>query len=138
MKPLVTFPDAQLAALDVLRVALPPHTTDTVTFGTKTLVPKKPNQPALPYVAVTIDSTVSGVMRADQTATLRLRVWHHSDAKGLVLAQRILGVLAAYAGDSNVRTFREGLGPISTEDPDTGAPLTYLTVVARLRPSPME
>lgn len=138
MKPLVYFPDAQAATLAVLRAHVSAHTDESVTYGTKPLDVKKDGRPELPYVAVRIDATSTGVMRTDQTATLRVAIWHKSEASGLALAQIVLGVLAAYAGDDAVRAFQERTGPIPTEDPDTGAPLSYFTVAARLRPVPME
>lgn len=126
-----TFPDAQLAALELLRADA---RFAGVEFGTK---PQDADAPRpLPYVAIRLDRSVPR-LRVLQTATIRVSVWHTSEALGLALAQSLHAVLLAYAGGDAIRNVGELAGPVPTEDPDTGAPLSFFTVAARLRPTPL-
>lgn len=131
---LTVFPDAQLSTLAILRAADPAY-VDGVTFGVDPLDPTKGI--ALPYVAVKIDGTRvrAGANRTDREASLRVSVWHSTEAKSLALAEKVLAILAAFEGDANVRKFQERTAPLPTTDPDSGSPLSFFIVAARLRPT---
>lgn len=136
MKPAVTFPDAKLAALPVLRARVPAHAAG-VTFVTKDYAPDDPDRPALPYVVVSVDAAF-GRYPVTRSATVRLVAHTETDAEAPALAGVCQAVLLAYEGDAAVRGFGELTGPIPTTDPDTGGPVAYVTVAARLRPQPLE
>lgn len=129
------FPDPMLAVLDVLRPALAasaaPEAQD-VTVGTKAPLPRD-LPPLLPFVLVRSDG--AGVeSRVVEAATIRVAVWHRSEALGLALAQRVRAILLAHRGETIV-SVTPLTGPIPTSDPDSGAPLTYLTLSVRTRPT---
>jgi hypothetical protein len=130
---LYVFPDAQLAALAILRAD--PHASG-VQFGTLPLSPDMEPAPTIPYVAVRLERSVSS-LKALQTASLRVSVWHESEAQALALAQVLRAVLLAASGDAAVRSFGELTGPSPAPDPDSGLPLASFTVAARLRPVPL-
>lgn len=130
MKPAVIFPDPMLAALTVLRSA---HFD--VTFGTRLPDDFAPDdKPQLPYAVVRVDNVSTRYPVVEQ-ATVRVSVWHNDDAAGLALAQRLRATLLAYPGDTDVRSFAVLTGPVPTSDPESGDPLSYFTVAARLRPT---
>lgn len=124
---LITFPDPILAALEVVRAAMP-----AVQFGT--LDPEDIPNFAPPYVKVTMDGSFD-TRRVLETATLRLAVWHNNDHDGLALARTIHAVLLAYPGGTEIRSFAPRTGAFPTKDPDNGLPLSSFTVAARLRPT---
>jgi hypothetical protein len=126
---LVVFPDAMLATLEVLRDRLPAYASGVV-CGT---LDPKPDQ-SLPYVRVRLDATF-GRYPVAETATVRLLVHAASEAKALSLAQTARAVLLAYEGGAKARSFGRLTGPFPTTDPDTGSPVAFLTVAARLRPT---
>lgn len=135
MKPLVIFPDPMLAVLEVLRERLPAH-VEGVTLGTKTPDPDKGEPASLPYVLVRQDGAW-GTYPVQETATVRLTVWAGSEARALAVVRTARALLLAYEGGAKVRSFGNLTAPMPTEDPDTGAPLGYCTVAARLRPYPL-
>ncbi|WP_143740500.1 hypothetical protein [Micromonospora echinospora] len=105
-----------------------------VAFGTKRLDDfAEDDVPALPYAMVASDGAF---VRQPTTlvATVRVAVWGESDAAGYDLADDLHATLLGYEGGSEVRGFGPLTGPLPTEDPDTGQPLTSFTVSARLRP----
>lgn len=130
---LVVFADARLAALEVLR-ANASAVAPGVTFGTRQPDVAGNGGPALPYVLVGHDAAY-GTSRTGETAVVRLAVWARSESSALSIAQRARAVLLAYRGGIKARGFRPLTGPIPTTDPDSGTPLAYLTVAARLRPT---
>lgn len=130
----VTFPDAQLAALAILRAESGVGALfEGVTFGTKPLDPALPSASTPPYVAVALDAS-GGFYPVVEVATLRVSVWHLTDHDGLDVAKKVRAVLLAYLGDAEVRSFGDLTAPVPTTDPDSGGPLSYFTVAARLRP----
>lgn len=135
MKPLVTFPDPMLAVLEILRDRLP--ATEAAALNLGTILPEDHAEgafPGLPYAAVRLDATAPGYP-VTETATIRVAIWAASEAKGLRLAQVVRAVLAAYEGGPKVRSLSPLTGPYPSSDPESGAPLSYLTVAARLRPT---
>lgn len=133
VSPLVVFPDARIATLAVLR-AEASTIGDGVTFGTRVPDVANTGGPTLPFVLVSHDATY-GRFPVTETAAIRLTVWAASEAATLALAQRARAVLLAYPGGTAVRSFGRLTGPIPTADPDSGTPIAYLTVAARLRPT---
>lgn len=134
-RPLVVFPDALLETLAVLR-----SRTDlypSATFGTYTPEPADDGGPALPYVRVSLDSA-SGKYPVSQSASVRVYVWGVNAAGALALAHRCRAVLLAFDGNAKVRHFRDLTDPIPSTDPDSGAPVAFFTVAARLRPETLE
>lgn len=123
----VTFPDAMLAVLNIIRPVMP-----TVRFGTA-LFQDTPDKP-VPYVMVRLDGSATSYPVVE-TATIRLSVWHKTEAEALALAQQLRGVLCGYPGGSHVRSIAPLAGAIPTLDPDNGLPLSSFTVAARLRPT---
>ncbi len=131
-----TFPDPQVAAVTVLRNTpdLPPG----LTFGTKTWRPGDPPAPPLPHVVVSVDlERPSFAAQGDAVATrvdLRLVAHAESEYAAGQLARWCVAALHAHRGGQGVRYFRTTTGPIPSYDLDTGSPVSYFTVQARLRP----
>lgn len=124
----LTFPDPMLATLDVLRTLMP-H----ITFGT--LQPEDMTSSPVPYVMVRIDGSFRRMVT--RAATMRVSVWHGTEAEGLAVAEYVEARLCAFPGDAQVRCFKPLTGPFPTNDPETGSPLASLTVSALLRPKPL-
>lgn len=137
MKPLVVFPDAKLATLEVLRHRIPAE-VDGVAVGTTDPRTQNPNAPSFPYVRVVGFDSTYGKYPVTQTSSVRLNVYDATPAKALRLAHVVHGILLAYEGGPEVRSFGAQSGPLPTTDPDTNAPVAFLTVSARLRPEPLE
>lgn len=131
MRPIITFPDAQLLTRDLLRQQLPlfPE-ADGATVDTRD--PSKAPEAGRPYVRVSLEAS-SRDARLDGTATLRVAVWHESEGDALALASLIEGVLLA-TSTPEVRGFSPETSPLPAPDPDTGEPMAAFTVVARPRP----
>lgn len=125
-KIIVRFPDPMLATLDVLRPALP-----AIRFGTVT--PEEMPEPPLPYVMVRLDGSFISDLVV-KTATIRISVWHRTEAECLDLAGTVEAVLLGYPGGEAVRSIGPLTGAFPTTDPDTGNPLSSFTVAVRLRP----
>lgn len=134
--PRTVFPDARLAALEVLRDRVPTYAAGIV-FVTRDYDPDDPDRPALPYVKVGLDATF-GQYPVTRTATLRLVTHATTEAAALDIAGLCQAVLLAYEGGAKVRSFGELTGPIPTTDTTTGGPVAFLTLAARLRPQPLE
>jgi hypothetical protein len=127
------FPDPLLLLLPLLRAALAADTSPSAlgaSVGTKE--PSDAFSPALPYVRLSHDgaSVSLGVV---EEVSVRLAVWHRSDDLGLDLAQRCRAHLMD-AADPALRSVLPATGPFQTEDPDSGAPLSFLTLSVRTRP----
>ncbi|MFI7069550.1 hypothetical protein [Micromonospora sediminicola] len=121
--------DPRAGALAILRALRP-----DATFGTKRLEDfPEGDVPALPYGLVALDGTTVA-QRVTATAAVRVAVWADDDAAGYDLAEDLHASLLAYEGGPQIRGFGPQLGPIPTTDPDTGRPMSYFTVRARLRP----
>ncbi|MFD6638327.1 hypothetical protein ACFWDN_21200 [Micromonospora chalcea] len=121
--------DPRAGTLAILRALRP-----DARFGTLRLEDfPEGDVPALPYGLVASDG-VTVAQRVTATAAVRVAVWGEDDASGYDLAEDLHAALLAYEGGPHVFGFRPQLGPIPTTDPDTGRPMTYFTVRARLRP----
>ena len=136
MKPTIIFRDAMLAVIEVLKSKLDTVSSEyvtTYTIGTRVPGDKSLDKSTLPYILVRLDgSSLSKVV--DEEATIRVAVWHSSEAKGLQLAQVIRALLLSYEGDSKIRAIQSLTGTVPASDPESGDPLSSFTVAVRLRP----
>lgn len=128
----VVFPDPMLAAVTYLRTALAAR-SETVADGAL-VGTRLPTDGQLPYVSVRLQGA-SLDYRIAETASLRVTVWHTSEARALALAQLCRALLLAHPGDSDVRNYSPGTGPFPAADPDNGDALASFTVAARMRPT---
>lgn len=136
MRPLVNFADSQLATVELLRTLIAADGTATTAgaiVGTRTPQGKAETPRTAPYIMVRLaGSRLDSII--ESADTLRVSVWAATEAKGLALAQWCRNRLIAYAGDVEIRGFQPLVGPIPTDDPESGAPLSFFTITARLRP----
>lgn len=136
----ITYADGQLATRDIVRRLLsarPEPYAQGVTVSTKDLPGSDDDRP-IPYVRVTDDGPSSRDARLDIVAPIRVVVWHTDVGLAKRLAGLIEGLLLDEANGDGVRGFTPGTGPIGTEDPDTGLPIAYITLDARLAPRQTE
>lgn len=125
-----------LAVIEALKIKLElvssEHVT-TYTIGTRIPGDKSLDKASLPYILIRLDgSTLDRVV--DETATIRVAVWHTSEAKGLALCQVLRALLLSYEGDSKIRAVQSLTGTIPASDPESGDPLSSFTVAVHLRP----
>lgn len=136
MRPLVNFADAQLVTIELLRALITADTTDVATgavVGSRLPQGKAETPRVAPYIMVRLGgSSLPSVI--EETDTLRVSVWATTEAKGLALAKWCRTQLLAYSGDAEIRGYQPLVGPIPTDDPESGAPLSFFTITARLRP----
>lgn len=131
MSLLITFPDVMLHATTMLRAALAARTedyADGVTVGT--IMPRDGD---IPFVMVRQEGQTIA-QRVDAEATVRVSVWHTSEARALALAGLCQALMLAHVGDGEVRLYSPVSGPFPASDPDNGNPIASFTVAARLRP----
>jgi hypothetical protein len=136
-RPLVVFPDVQAAGADVLRDALADRPEDYaagVTVGTKIPPVRSPEDPLLPFVLVAKDTELPHPSMANSRCTLRVTVWHVDDDQAHDLAQLCQGLLLIHSGPV-IRGVRPATGPLPAVDPDSGVPLSTLTILANVRPT---
>lgn len=137
MKPRIIFPDAQLAVVTLLRdelATLNQNYATGATVGTKVPDDRSIDKTFLPYVLVRLDGALTN-RRVDEETTIRISVWHKTEALGLALAQACRALLTSYEGGSTIRVINPLTGPVPTSDPESGDPLSSFTVAVRLRPS---
>ncbi len=131
----VVFPDPRRSVRDLLKVLLEPR-EEAYALGA-TVSTKEPQgtdeAPVLPYVQVRSDGRFRN-SRLDGRATIRVLVWHKDEGLGEDLAGLCEALLLANSSAA-VRGFTPVSGPIPTKDPDTGEPLSFFTLTARLRPA---
>lgn len=125
----IVFPDPQLAVRNLLRVLLAERGI-TATVTTK---PRSAKTESLPYVQIRSDGRYRDA-RLNGRATIRVLVYHRDEGLGEELAGLIEAILLA-ADSAQIRGFSPVMGPIPTGDPDTGEPLSFFTLTARLRPA---
>lgn len=136
MKPAITFPDAMLAVVETLRDRLELVDQAYVTgvsVGTKVPTDKSLDKKQLPYVLVRLDGS-SLAHQVNEEATIRVSVWHSTEAKGIALAQACRALLLSFEGDARIRVIKPLSGVIPTSDPESGDPLSTFTVAVSLRP----
>jgi len=129
----VLFSDPRPSIRDFLRAALAAREEAFlvgVIVSTKDL-PVADGSPR-PYVRVSTD-TRGRDARLNGTASVRVQVWHPDEGYCERIAD-LCEALLLTASTATVRAVSPGyrLGPVS--DPDTGEPLSSLTITARLRP----
>lgn len=127
----VAFPDPLPDVRDLLRRLLADRPEPYARGVTVSVRGPSPSG-RLPHVQVASDGRYRSA-RLDGRATLRVLVWHEDDGRATALANLAEALLLASSSDS-VRGFRPITGALSTTDPDTGEPLSYFTLTARLRP----
>ena len=128
-KPLILFPDPQLATRDLLRTLL---ASRSVPATVSTRDAPTDDGAARPWVRVSSDPTQRSGAAA--TATVRLAVYAGDVGASMALAALCEGLLLAEASSFDVRSFGPITGPVAGTDPDTGEPLAYVSIAARLRP----
>lgn len=134
MNPPIAFPDAQLAVRDLLRALLASRTesyAQGATVSTRGLTGDDASR-QLPYVQVRSDGKFRD-SRLDGRATVRVLVYHRDEGLGESLAALCEALLLS-ASSADVRGSSSVTGPIPTGDPETGLPLSFFTITARLQP----
>lgn len=131
-RPVITFPDPQKAVRDLLRTLLAGRSEPYAAGVTVSTRPPAGTSPSLPYVQVRSDGRFRD-SRLDGRASVRVIVWHTDEGLGESLAGLCEALLMA-STSAEIRGCTSLSGPIPTGDPDTGAPMSYFTVTARLRP----
>lgn len=136
MKPQIIFPDPMLAVVTLLRDQLSAVSLDfaqNVTVGTRVPEDRSVDNNYLPYVLVRLDGSTLN-KRVDENATIRISVWHTTEAKGIALAQVCRALLLSHEGGAAIRVIQPLTGVIPTSDPESGDPLSTFTVAVRMRP----
>lgn len=130
----IIFPDAQLAVRDLLRTLLAGRTEPYATGATVSTreLPGADGTHPLPYVQVRSDGKFRD-SRLDGRATVRVLAYGGDVGKSESLASLCEALLLA-ASSAEVRGSSSVTGPIPTDDPENGLPLSYFTITARLRP----
>lgn len=129
----IRFPDAQPIVRDLLKARLAGRTEPSV-LGVTVSTRPVPEGDAVPRPYVRVRSFGSSRdSRLNGQSTVRVSVWHRDEGLALDLAL-IAEALLLEAGSDKVRGFTSDAGPLPTEDPDTGEPLSFFTLTARLRP----
>lgn len=139
-KPLVVFGDATAAVIDLLGERLAARVesfTDGVALGSRVPRNRSTDVPHLPFVLVALDATSDIQYPINAVATIRVTVWHVSDAAAHDLAQLCQGLLLTYPGGDVLRGIRPGLGILPAVDPGSGVALASLTVLANVRALPL-
>lgn len=131
-EPIITFPDPQRAVRDLLRVLLAGR-TEAVAAGATVSVKPPAEDANLPYVQVRSDGRFRD-SRLNGRSSVRVIVWHRDEGLGEELAGLCEALLLA-STSAEIRAVSPLTGPIPTGDPDTGAPMSYFTITARLRPA---
>jgi hypothetical protein len=130
----IGFPDPRAAIRDLLRDLLAKRDDDYVAGVTVSVKdpPQADEVPVSPYIQIISDGRYRD-SRLNGRATIRVLVWHSDDGLGERLASLCEGLLLA-ASSRDIRSISPLVGPIPTGDPDTGLPMSYFTITARLRP----
>lgn len=137
-KPLVLFTDVTAGVLDLLRAGLAARDDayiGDVTVSAKVPTGKVPDK-GLPLVVVRHDGTPASRYPVDETATVRVTVWHRDEPAAVRLAQLCRGLILTTRGTDLVRATRPLTGPVPAADPDTGEPIATFTVAVHPRPLP--
>lgn len=131
----ILFPDPRLALLEVL-VPLLAERDEPYAQGVRVSAEDPPRGQGArrPWVRLSVDGRVRDA-RLNGRATIRVAVWHSTEEDGEALAALIEALLLDAAHTADLRGCSPLVGPMPTGDPDTGEPLSYFTVTARLRPS---
>lgn len=132
----VTFPDAVLETLKVLRAELPGY-VETADVDCGSLQVEDATQSpdvSLPYLGVFLDDDDTRYPVTSE-ALLRLTVWAAEEWRALEIGKIARAVLRDHRG-ATVRSYGDpSTGPIPSSDPDSGQPLATQTITARLKPT---
>jgi hypothetical protein len=134
LKPIITFPDPQLAVRNLLRTLLAGRTELEALGATVSTegLPGDDEARPLPYIQVRSDGKYRD-SRQDGRATVRVLVYHRDEGLGEALAALCEALLlSAYSAE--IRGSTSVTGPIPAGDPETGLPLSFFTITARLQP----
>lgn len=129
----VVYPDARVGALAVLEEELGDYDddfVDNVKVGRK-LPADWTLAAAYPFVQGHIDASFDELFVVEHQ-TVRITVWHRSEADAYALAQLCKAILLDHSG-AVIRNTRPLTGPIPTTDDTNNAPIAYFTVDARVR-----
>lgn len=130
----IRFSDPRVAVRDLARELLAGRAESSArgaVVSTKTASPDDAKR-VLPHVHVRSDGSFRDA-RLNGRATVRVVVWHRDEGLAQDLALLLEALLLATTSD-RVRGFSSVTGPLPTSDPDTGEPISYFTLTARLRP----
>lgn len=133
----VVYPDARVAALGVLEDELANYDdafVDGVKVGRK-LPPDWTLAAATPFVQGHIDAAFAELFVVERQ-TVRITVWHRSEADAYALAQLCRGILLDHSGPV-LRHARRLNGPIPATDATNNAPIAFFTVEATVRSLPV-
>jgi hypothetical protein len=130
------FPDAQLAVRDLLRALLASR-TEPYALGATVSTREIPSdvteaQRSLPYIQVRSDGKFRN-SRLDGRATVRVLAYGADVGHSENLASLCEALLLS-ASSADVRGSTSVTGPMPTDDPENGLPLSYFTITARLQP----
>lgn len=132
-KPLIAPDDAEHLGIDFLTAALADRTED-VTVGVN--VPSTWKKGTKAHVQVGLDGTPT-VTPPVWRATLRVTCWHESTTEAKRLARLCEALLLTHPGSPGWAGCLPGTGVLPAKDPDTGAQLASITVLAKLRGRPL-
>lgn len=128
MKPTVTYPDVERAAVDLITALMADQDT-TVGVGVPGDWRKDVSVPHLQVAwdATTLDHPVLA------HATIRVTAWHHQPTAAKALADTAMGRVLAHVGHGLIRAVRPLTGLLPAYDHDTRAELASFTVRATVR-----
>jgi len=135
MKPLVMFPDAERAMVNLLTTLLGVYEPGyTVGVG----VPDgwSPGS-SYPHLQVAWDGTPLQAYPVVQHATIRLVAWAYDTTEAKRLASLAEGLALAYEGDAEISGIRPLTGVLPAQDPDTRAEIASVTVRVTVRSEPV-
>ncbi|CCQ44667.1 putative uncharacterized protein [Pseudarthrobacter siccitolerans] len=128
----VVFPDPRRAVRDLLKGLLAAR-SEPYALGVTVSTKAPTSSSSLPFVQVKSDGRFRD-SRLNGRATVRVLVYHRDEGLGEDLAA-LAEALLLESSSPQVRGFSPISGPLPTEDPDTGAPLSFFTITARLTPA---
>lgn len=130
--PAIRFGDPQRATRDALRALLPAYGLDaTVTMSRPDLAEGVPLP--RPHVRVRSGAVRRG-SRVSAEADIRLTVFADDEGAAMTFAADVEAILLAEAAGPDLFGFGPLTGPVPGTDTDTGRPIAFVTLAARLRP----
>lgn len=125
------FPDPERAVVVLLDDLTPSPAT------VESAVPEAWTKEHPLHLQVGWDGTLITQSRLLARATIRITSWHEAPTASKAGALDAHARLLAHDGSGPIRSFRPLAGPIPTRDPKTGAELTWFTVAATVRSTPL-
>lgn len=137
MKPLVTFPDAEKAALDYLKPLLSARVESYKPVAFSNTFPETAPAAGTTFLQVELDGTPTVAYPSTERATVRFTVWGASLEGGNAkkAASLVQGLIATHPGDSAVFATTILTGRLKGTDPTTGYPFASFTARLSLRPT---